>query len=197
MVWAGIKEIAIVIGYLGDKVRESLGSGSAFGVRLQYIVNRNYLGGNAISLYKAKGWVKGSPVVLCMGDHLIEPALVRRLLDRETVNDTLCVDYAPARHHQIDEAMKVWVDNYGFIKDISKDIVYWNAMDTGVFLLTKNFFKALDKLVPHLGVNIEISDVVRYLISHGHRFDTCDVSSCFWADIDTEQDLINMGAKLG
>jgi len=26
-------------------------------------------------------------------------------------------------------------------------------------------------------------------MSRGHRFDTCDVSGCFWADVDTEEDL--------
>ena len=36
---AGISEIAIVVGYLGDKVIEVLGNGSNFGVRLQYIFN--------------------------------------------------------------------------------------------------------------------------------------------------------------
>ncbi len=34
---AGVRDIAIVVGYLKDKVTESLGNGSDFGVRLQYI----------------------------------------------------------------------------------------------------------------------------------------------------------------
>ena len=35
LVAVGIIEIAIVVGYLGGKVIETLGSGSSFGVRLQ------------------------------------------------------------------------------------------------------------------------------------------------------------------
>ncbi len=189
LVAAGISEIAIVVGYLGDKVIEVLGSGSDFGVKLQYISNSDYLGGNAISVYKARDWVQGDPIVLCMGDHIIEREPVKRLLDRQTFNETLCVDYTPAQYHQIAEATKVIVDNAGCIKDIGKDLVYWDALDTGVFLLTGNFFQALHELVQNCGTNIEISDVIRFLTSQGHRFDTCNVSGCSWADVDTKEDL--------
>ncbi len=189
LVSAGISEIAIVVGYLGDKVIEVLGNGSKFGVRLQYIFNPDYLGGNAISLYKAKNWAQGEPIVLCMGDHLIENELTRRLLDRRSLNETLCIDYAPAQHHQLAEATKVTIDSADCIKDIDKGLVYWDALDTGVFLLTENFFQALDELVHHRDINIEISDVIRFLISRGHHFDTCNVSGCLWMDVDTEEDL--------
>ena len=186
---AGISEIAIVVGYLGDGVIEGLGNGSDFGVRLHYIFNPDYLGGNAISVYKARDWTQGDPFVLCMGDHLIDGGIVKRLLDRLTFTETLCIDYTPAGHHQLAEATKVAVDSAGCIKDIGKDLVCWDALDTGTFLLTENFFEALDELIHQLGTNIEISDVIRSLVSRGHRFDTCDVSGCSWADVDTKEDL--------
>ena len=186
---AGVHDIAIVVGYLGDSVLEALGNGSDFGVRLQYIYNSDYLGGNAISVYKAREWVQGEPVVLCMGDHLIDGDIVKRLLDRSVFNETLCVDYAPGRHHEIAEATKVIVDSAGCIKNIGKDLFYWDALDTGVFLLTENFFQALHELVKRRGIEVTISDVTSFLVSRGHPFDTCDVSGYFWADVDTKEDL--------
>jgi len=189
MASCGISKIAIVVGYLGDKIIEVLGDGSNFGTKLQYIFNSDYFGGNAISVYRARDWVQEDPFVLCMGDHIIEGKLVKRLLNRQTVNETLCIDYKPAQYHQLAEATKVIVDSAGCITDIGKDLVYWDALDTGVFLLTENFFRALDELVHHLGNNIEVSDVIRFLISRGHRFDTCNVSGYFWADVDTAEDL--------
>ena len=186
---AGIGEIAIVVGYLADKVTQALGDGSSFGVRLQYIFNPDYLGGTAISVYKAKDWAQGDPIVLCMGDHLIEPKLVRHLVNRLTLTETLCIDYTPAKHLQLAEATKVAVDSAGYINDIGKDLVYWNALDSGVFLLTENFFQALDELIPRLGIDIEISDVIRFMVSREHRFNTCSVSGYYWADMDTPEDL--------
>ena len=186
---AGISEIAIVVGCLADKVIAVLGNGSNFGVRLQYIFNPDYRGGSAISVHKARAWAQGEPIVLCMGDHLIERKLVDNLLKSPAISNILCVDYAPAKHHQVDEATKVTVDSDGCIKDIGKDLTYWDALDTGVFLLTETFFQALNELVSKLGIDVEISDVVRFLVSRGHRFDTCNVSGYFWADVDTEEDL--------
>ena len=124
-----------------------------------------------------------------MGDHLIERTVVKHLLKRATLTDTLCIDFTPARHHQLDEASKVILNSTGCIKDIGKNLICWDAIDTGIFLLTKNFFQALDELVPWLGVDIEIIDVIRSLISRGYHFRTCDVSGSFWADVDTKEDL--------
>jgi len=186
---AGVSDIAIVVGYLGDSVIETLGNGDDFGVRLQYVYNSDYLGGNAISVYKAREWVQREPAVLCMGDHVIDGEIVKRLLDRQTVNETLCVDYTPASHHDLAEATKVTVDNTGCIKDIGKNLVYWDAIDTGVFLLTENFFQALHELIQRRGTEATISDATRFSVGRGHLFNTCDVSGYFWADVDTKEDF--------
>jgi len=189
LVAAGISQIAIVVGYLGDKIRELLGDGSSFGAELHYIYNFDYLGGNAISVLRVKDWAQGEPIVLCMGDHLLDRELVRRLLDRKIFNDTLCIDKSSALSYKVSEATKVAVDGDGCINDIGKDLVCWDALDTGVFLLTENFFRTLDELVARVGTDIEISDAIRFFISQGYRFHTCDVSGCFWMDIDTKEDL--------
>ncbi len=186
---AGVSDIAIVVGYLGDSVIEALGNGDDFGVRLQYVYNSDYLGGNAISVYKAREWAQGEPVVLCMGDHLIDGKITKRLLDKPAFNETLCIDCTPASHHDLAEATKVTVDSAGRIENIGKDLAYWDALDTGVFLLTENFFQALDELRQRHGTEVTISDVTRFLVDQGHPFNTCDVSGCLWADIDTKEDL--------
>ncbi len=186
---AGIREIAVVVGHWAGKVEAALGDGSRFGVRLDYVANPDYLGGNAISVKKVSPWTAGKPFILCMGDHVVEPGLVSRLQDKSPAAETLCVDFAPAGHHQQAEATKVLLDSNGCIERIGKDLPHWDALDTGVFLLTQTFLDAIDELVPELGIDIEISDVIRLLVSTGRRFATCDVTGCFWADVDTKEDL--------
>jgi len=185
----GIREIAVVVGYLGSQVSAALGDGRRFGVKLDYILNPDYGGGNAISVKKVKPWAAGAPFVLCMGDHIVETGFVSRLLDKSPIAETLCVDFAPAGHHRLEEATKVVVDSTGCIKRIGKELTYWNAIDTGVFLLTEKFLDAIEELIPELGIDIETSDVIRFLGGTGCRFATCDVTGSFWADVDTEEDL--------
>jgi choline kinase len=186
---AEINEIAVVVGHMADRVMEELGDGSRFGVKLRYIVNENYLGGNAISVRVAREWAGGEPVILCMGDHTIEAGLIGRLSQSGNADNTLCVDYTPGKHHEIEEATKVVVDNTGCIKNIGKEIARWNALDTGVFLLTSSFFEAIEELVRKNGLDVEMSDVISRLTTRGQFFNTCDVSGCFWMDVDTEEDL--------
>lgn len=185
----GIKEIAIVVGYLEDQIRKALGDGSQFGVSLSYISNDDYLGGNAVSVHKAREWAQGAPVILCMGDHLIEKDLVNRLVESGATGETLCVDYNLGGYLDINEATKVALDGGGRITGIGKGLNYWDAFDTGVFLLTSRFFRVLKKLVRQHGVGLEMSDAIQFLIAQGYRVGTCDVSGCFWMDVDTEDDL--------
>jgi len=53
---AAVTEIAIVV---GDRVAEALGDGRRFGVRLHYLRNADYLGGNAVSVHRAREWATG------------------------------------------------------------------------------------------------------------------------------------------
>jgi len=189
MAAAGVRQIAVVVGYMAGEVRRALGDGRHLGVRLEYILNRDYCSGNAISVSKVRHWAAGESFVLCMGDHMIEPGIVARLLQRDLIAETLCVDFDPADRHDFAEATKVIVDSSGCIRHIGKELAHWDALDTGAFLLTEKFLDAIDELLLKLGSDIEISDVIRFMVSRGDRFATCDVSGFLWADVDTEEDL--------
>ncbi len=189
MAAAGIKQIAIVVGHLADEVRAALGDGRRFGVTLDYVLNPDYSGGNAISVHKVKPWANGEPFILCMGDHMIESGIVARLLDKSTLADMLGVDFTPAPQHHLAEATKVSVDTAGYIRHIGKGLSQWDALDTGVFLFTSKFLNAIDELSPEFGINLEISAVIRFMVSQGDQVATCDVSGFLWRDVDTEEDL--------
>jgi CDP-L-myo-inositol myo-inositolphosphotransferase len=124
-----------------------------------------------------------------MGDHIIQTEIVWRLLSTKIITDTLCIDYPPALRHDIEEATRVALYEDGCIRDIGKKLKSWDALDTGVFLLTERFFNAVEELARLRGNSIEMSDVIRFMVAQGHRFNTCDVSSCSWMDIDIEEDL--------
>ena len=86
---AGIREIAIVIGYLGDKVEAFLNNNPISGASLQCIRNPDHRGGSAISVEVAGEWAAGEPFVLCMGDHLMHREYIARFLDKAPYQETL------------------------------------------------------------------------------------------------------------
>ena len=189
MARAGIKDIAIVVGYLSERIESALCETSIPGVNLHYVLNRDHAGGNALSVVTAGRWVGSEPFILCMGDHIIDADRVSRFLERSSCRETLGVDFSPGAHHIVEEATKVKLDREGFISAIGKDLDNWDAIDTGIFLLTQEFLAAAKDLHSRRGIQIEISEVIRLMLRRGQKFAVADITGEFWADIDTIDDI--------
>ena len=189
LIEAGVTDLIIVVGYLGDQIRQALGETHYHSVRLIYVESPARGDGNGLSLYAARDAVGEASFILTMADHLISTRLVRRLLATRPRQDTLCVDRQPFPIVQADEATRVWVDRMGWIKHIGKQLRRWNGLDTGVFWLTPAIFQAVE--AQHAaGVSAPtLTQACRWLIEHRRGLQACDVSGRFWTDVDTLVDL--------
>ena len=189
LVRAGIEEIAVVVGHQAQTIRDVLGCETDVGANLEYLYNPYFRGGNALSVLMARDWLEDEPFVLCMGDHVMERRLISRLLHAGAIQETLCVDRVPEYCADIDEATKVQTDPSGFIERISKGLKRWDAIDTGVFLLTERFIKTAADLISQEDMGLGISEVIQNTIDSGRAFATRDVTGLFWADLDTQEDM--------
>jgi choline kinase len=184
-----LKEIIIVIGHLGDLVRQTLGASANGGVPLRYVRSANSGGGNGVSLDAAREAVGQEGFALAMGDHVLSGRMAHRLLSSGLAGCTLCVDFRPRPAVQLDEATRVWVDRGGMIRRIGKNLPWWNGVDTGFFWLTPVVFRALDALREAGRKEPTVSDACRVLIERGPGMKACDVSGLFWTDVDTPEDV--------
>ena len=75
---AGIDDFVIVIGYLGDKIKEKLGNGEIYGVKISYIENKEWQRGNGVSVLKAKELLKEN-FFLLMSDHIFDAKILKEL----------------------------------------------------------------------------------------------------------------------
>jgi len=185
----GIVELIIVIGYKEAMIREWVGDGSRYGARVEYAFNLNYTLRNAVSLYAAQQMVGEDPFVLTMADHMISPRILSTLLSFTVTEDALCVDQSAKAPPQLNDATKVLIDEKGYILRIGKRIKKWNAIDTGVFLLTPTVFTAISHLMGKKRQGPNLSQCINWLIRRGGKVRACDVSGCFWMDVDTWEDL--------
>lgn len=191
---AGVTEIAVVVGHNATKVEEAVGNVFP---DIKFLYNENFFGGNALSIGVARDFVADGPFVVCMGDHTISPEIVATLLSHSWDGNTLCVDPDASLPAQLNDATRVLVDDEGYIDSIGKDLETWNAIDTGVFKMTKDVFSVINLLTYHLGMEVGISDVVRYLGTAGRPFSTCDIGGAFWSDVDTLDDYVAIESILG
>lgn len=55
---AGIDEFVIVIGYPEEKIKDKLGDGKRYGVKITYIENLEWQRGNGVSVLKVKEFLE-------------------------------------------------------------------------------------------------------------------------------------------
>ncbi len=182
----GIKEVVIVLGYLGEKIQERLGDGSRYGISISYAYNDEWQRGNGISVLKGKkNLISEERFLLLMSDHVFDYQILQELIEKSSdKGNFLCVDKSVPSHVKLDDATKVKVEG-DKITDIGKRIKDYNAIDTGIFFLTSDIFKALEESI-HQGDDT-LSGGVKVLARQG-KIKAVDISGKFWADIDTEGD---------
>lgn len=196
----GVEEIALVIGYLAEQLREGLAEHD-FEASLVFYNNDEYEKPNGTSLLKARDFVTG-PTFLLMSDHLWSPRLLRSVATCEVSAEesALGVDYRIDACFDLEDATKVQVER-GRIRKIAKDLSSFNALDTGVFLITPALIEALDAVEGPRGCSL--SQGVAELAAQG-RMKAADVGSSTWIDVDTpaayteaERLLAEFGDALG
>lgn len=180
---AGIIDFLIVTGYKGELIQRKLGEGKELGVNIKYVSNSQWQNGNATSLIAAREELEDEKnFILSMSDHIYNEALIFKALNDYNGKPMVCVDRNPVYVKDLEDATKVMVRLDGSVRDIGKEIVEWNHIDTGVFILPSNVFKVLDETVS------KISELMMMLIE-AKQLVACDVTDIPWLDIDTLQDL--------
>jgi NDP-sugar pyrophosphorylase family protein len=183
---AGIKEFLVVLGYLGDRLKEELGDGKKHGVRIEYVENGEWEKANGVSVYKA-GQVLKENFVLLMGDHIFDPRTLSVFKDFKisAKECALCVDYNIGRVFDIDDATKVEVED-GKIRRIGKGLADYNAIDTGMFLCSPYLFEVLEENIKK--GRYSLSESIQTLAGQD-LMKACDVKGSTWFDLDTKEDM--------
>ncbi|MCQ9205992.1 MAG: sugar phosphate nucleotidyltransferase [Omnitrophica bacterium] len=180
---AGIAEFIMVIGFLGERIKEKLGDGKNYGVKITYIENKEWQGGNGVSVLAAKK-VLNEDFVLLMADHIFDAKILDELKEINLKNKEciLAIDRTPREYIDLDDATKVKVEN-GRIVDIGKKIENHSGLDCGIFLLSPSIFEALEKSVKE--GDQSLSGGIRVL-ARDRIMKYFDIKDAFWFDIDTK-----------
>ena len=181
---AGIKDLVIVTGYLGEKLRSFLGDGSRYGVRIEYVENKRWPLGNGVSVYEARNLIEEG-FLLLMSDHVFNPKILCELEKCRVDEDEciLCVDMQMKYVFDIDDATKVLVDGDRILQ-IGKELEDYNGVDMGIFLCSPSIFEVLRR-------NIEkgrysLTEAIRELANEGKMRAFClGDEEYFWIDVDT------------
>lgn len=180
MARAGIEEVGIVIGpHTGDEIRDAVGDGLKFGVKITYIV-QDEPSGLAHAVLTAEAFLDGSPFVTYLGDNLLQGGisdLVRRF--EESRPDALIL-LTPVADPE----------NYGVAELDGERVVSLQEKPpeprtdlalVGVYMFSPAIHDAARAIAPSGRGELEITAAIQHLVDTGRRVEPHIVRG-WWKD---------------
>lgn len=133
----GITEIILIIGHLGDRIREYFGDGSSWNVSVSYVEEREPLG-TAGALYFLKDMVEDEDFLMVYGD-VFWDIDVQRMLKYHREKHSLCTLFVHPNAHPFDSDLIVQDESDRIVGIDSKHNVrdYWydNLVNAGLYII--------------------------------------------------------------
>ena len=180
---AGMRRAIVVLGFGAEAIETHLARES-WPVTVETVRSVDYKQPNGVSVLAAEAAVAGEEALLAMCDHLVEPALYRRLaetgasgaarlgIDRDIASDLV----------DLDDVTCVMRDGDRIVA-IGKGLADYNCFDTGVFAIGPALFEALRGLeAPSL------TEGMRVLAAQDRAF-VADCTGLRWIDVDDQTAL--------
>jgi dTDP-glucose pyrophosphorylase len=168
----GIRQVFIVIGYLGYEIVRALGNGSEFGIEIEYIEQTETLG-----IAHAVGRLEGKiekPFLLCLGDIFFVTRQLQTMLDRFDSDQARAVLAS-----KVEEDVEMIRRNFAIIpgekgkvlRVIEKPRYFQSKLKgCGIYLFGLEIFDAIRR-TPRTAMRdeYEITESIQILINDGHH----------------------------
>lgn len=184
---AGIREVGIVVGATAQEIRDAVGDGSAFGIRVTYIPQEAPLGiAHAVST--AAEFVRGEPFLLYLGDNLLLEG-ARRFVEEfersEPDAQILLARVPEPEHFGVAE-----LDGERVVRLVEKPKTFVSDVAlVGVYLFRDSILDACASLRPSWRGEYEITEAIQWLIDNG-RSVRAEMVSGWWKDTGRPEDLL-------
>ena len=188
----GLRDVAVVVGYAADAVRERVPAFSErYGVSLELVDNDRALDwNNAYSLWCARG-LFSSGFVLANGDTLHPPSVERDLLGQPEAGVRLALDRVK---HLAEEEMKVLLDEQDRVRRISKllDPASAHGEYIGVARIDPSAGPGLAEALERTwrrDPGLFYEDAFQDHVDRGGQVETVPVGDVDWVEVDDARDL--------
>ena len=199
MAAAGITEIGIITGETGAEVREAVGDGSQFGVKVTYIPQDEPLG-LAHCVLIAKDFLGDDDFVMYLGDNMLQQGLVdfigrfeaERGADQPPAAQILLCEVPDPHRFGIAE-----VDDEGHVVRLVEkpEDPPSNLALVGVYLFSPKIHEAVASIEPSPRGELEITDAIQWLVDHGQRV-RHDLLEGWWLDTGKKDPLLESNRRV-
>ena len=166
-----IDEVVIVLGYMGDMIREHFGDGSEYNVRLQYIENQHLDKGWAWSVLLAKPYLAGRQACVMLCDEFyLDTNLsdIASLIDQEPT--AICAVKSGVEPALIKKNFSVERDGTRVVRLVESPVSVPNdTLGMATFIISPDVFVELENAYSEGRSSIEFVNFIDELIRDGHK----------------------------
>lgn len=180
----GISKIAVIVGYMKDKIKEKLGD------RVTYFFNPFFeTTNNVTSLWFANDFLQDEDVIIINGDIIIEPSIMQDLLENE---GEICVLVDIGKYNELGYKIKV-KDNFVDFMGMHIDKSEVAGEYAGISKVSKQTLPLLVKKLEDFMMRKEFGTWYETayveLIKDGVKISFVDTNRRSWLEIDTPDDI--------
>jgi glucose-1-phosphate thymidylyltransferase len=184
---AGISDIGVVVGDTASEIKNAVGDGSRWGVKITYIPQEAPLGlAHAVKI--SRDFLGDDRFVMFLGDNVIQGGLAP-LLRGFAGSDYNCqivlTRVAEPEHYGIAQ-----LDNGRIVQLIEKPKQPPSDLAlVGIYMFDSNVFEAVSAIKPSWRGELEITDAIQYLVDKGYRVFP-HIHTGWWIDTGKPIDML-------
>ncbi|MEV0231194.1 glucose-1-phosphate thymidylyltransferase [Nonomuraea sp. NPDC050786] len=185
---AGIVDVGIIVGDTAREVREAVGDGSRFGLKVTYIPQEEPLG-LAHCVLIARDFLADEPFVMYLGDNFLVNGFADLVDAYRTADYDAQILLTKVAEPQFYGVAELGPD--GEIIGLEEKPVCPRSdlAIVGVYTFSPAIHDAVRAISPSARGELEITDAIRWLVDNGHRVHSHLVSG-YWKDTGRLQDML-------
>ena len=188
---AGIKDIILLIGWKANRIREHFGDGSEFGVRIEYVEQKERLGtAHAISMIRD---MVDSAFFCLYGDVVLTHGAVKGIVahHRKVKGSVMALTSVPDPRRY--GCIRV---RDGVVADITEkpEVPEGNLVNAGAYVLEPAIFDAIAETKKSVRGEYEVTDSFRIMMARSHIY--THLLSGEWMDVARPWDLLEANRML-
>ncbi len=189
-----MKEVFVVVGFRGDLIRSTLGDGSRYGLRLQYIEQPAWTG-TASALKIAFDAVGREPFLAVYGDLWLTSSAIRAVIEKSrSLPRVVGVVHVrdPSEYGLVD------VSADRLLKIVEKPARKRRAegwINAGIYVLDSEVFRAIERTGVSKRAEYELTTSLQYVMNDGKEIANAAIASEDWMDIGRPWDLLEANER--
>ncbi len=184
---AGIEDIGIIVGDTAAEIRETVGDGSRWGIKITYIHQAQPLG-LAHAVKTAQGFLGEERFVMFLGDNVIQGGiheLVRQFASSAWNAQIVLKEVENPQSFGVAELSEGRIVRLVEKPREPKS----NLALVGIYMFDANIFEAVDNITPSWRGELEITDAIQYLVEKDYKVYPY-VHKGWWIDTGKMEDML-------